>query len=478
MYARLIYLISLVLVVSLAGTVQAKSTYFRNNDPNDSLWSTEGNWDNGLPSLGDWAKIRGGEPGATIASDVGSVQKIAVGYDEGSSLTVVDGGRLHTDQDVVFGRNSDATLYMMGGLIDCSRDFEMGYNNPATAKITGGTILVGRDVELPKSGNGQETHIDLHGGTLIVGDDLAMSEGGTMDIRAGVMILDANVIDVVQGFVDSGWITAYNGDGTLVMDYDVTNPGQTTVTALHKFNPSPADGGIGAPGQLELSWTLPEDVIKVDVWFSNDIEKIFQEDPSALIVDQAKVTSVVVQTQVKTQYYWAVDTYVGDEVNDPSYGHVFQFLADNVPPEVDPGEDVVAWFENGSVDVTLAGAVIDSDPTTTLWTVVSQPDDPNNPDAAIADPAALNTTITLSALGEYVLQLEADDGEYQDADTLTINVYSDQCAAAQAQPGWTPSTADINLDCIVDQLDLDILTENWLKCNTLDCTDPEHDHSE
>ncbi len=115
----------------------------------------------------------------------------------------------------------------------------------------------------------------------------------------------------------------------------------------------------------------------------------------------------------------------------------------------------------------------DSDPTTSLWTVVSEPNDPNSPDAVIADSAALDTTITLSALGEYVLQLEADDGEYQDTDTLTINVYSDHCAAAQSLPGWQVMPGDINLDCVVDQTDLDILLEQWLNCNALEC--PEFD---
>jgi hypothetical protein len=122
--------------------------------------------------------------------------------------------------------------------------------------------------------------------------------------------------------------------------------------------------------------------------------------------------------------------------------------------------------------VTLAGTVTDADPTTTVWTVVSEPDDPNSPGAVIADAAAVNTSITLSALGEYVLQLQADDGEYQGADTLTINVFTDHCEAAQSLPDWVAIAGDLNFDCVVDQLDMDILTENWLGCNGLDCPDP------
>ena len=236
MYTRVIYLISVVLAVSLAGMVQAKDTQFKNADPGDSLWSTEGNWDNGLPTVGDWAKIRGGPPGATIASDIGEVLKIAVGYDEGSALTVVDWGSLTTEQDVVLGRNSDGALNMMGGTIECGRDLELGHNNPAVLNMTGGAIIVGRDVELPKGGNGQITHVDLLGGTLIVNDDLLMSDGGTMDITAGTLILDGDALATVQGFIDSGWLTAYSGSGTVQLDYDVINAGKTTVTAI----PEPA----------------------------------------------------------------------------------------------------------------------------------------------------------------------------------------------------------------------------------------------
>jgi hypothetical protein len=43
----------------------------------------------------------------------------------------------------------------------------------------------------------------------------------------------------------------------------------------------------------------------------------------------------------------------------------------------------------------------------------------------IADPAAEQTTMTVSAEGIYVLQLEANDGEYTSSDTLTINVHPD-----------------------------------------------------
>jgi len=122
--------------------------------------------------------------------------------------------------------------------------------------------------------------------------------------------------------------------------------------------------------------------------------------------------------------------------------------------------------------VALTGTVTDADPTTSVWTVVSQPDDPNSADAVIADAAALETTVTLSALGQYVLELQGDDGEYQATDTLTINVYSDGCEAAKSLPDYVPLVGDLDGDCDVDQDDLDLLMENWLKCVALGECDP------
>jgi len=469
MYTKLIYLISLVLAVSLAGMVQAKDTYFRNADPGDSLWSTPGNWDNGLPIVGDWAKIRGGTPGATIASDVGEVQKIAIGYDEGSVLTVVDGGSLTTDQDVVVGRNSDGTLNMKGGTIDC-RDLEMGYNNPAGLNMTGGTIIVGRNVELPKEVNGQTTHVALHGGTLIVNDNLLMGEGGTMDITAGTLIIDANLVSVVQGYIDSGWITAYDGQGTLNLDYSITNRDKTTLKAVHKLKPNPVDDGTAAVGELELSWTLPDpcvagELVLVDVYFTDDWEALYSfTDPAAIqVVSMKNVTSVVVQTQPKTRYYWAVDTYIGDP-NDPIFGPTFSFLA----LQVDAGPDLLTWLgDDGTRVKDLDATVTDEGAYTVQWTVISEPDDPNSPDAVIADPSAEDTSITLSVVGEYVLQLETFNGEYTSSDTVTINVYNDGCEAAKSLPDYVPFPGDVNGDCIFDQLDLDILNADWLEDNSL-----------
>jgi len=224
---------------------------------------------------------------------------------------------------------------------------------------------------------------------------------------------------------------------------------------------------------VELSWTLldpllPGMPVSVDVYFTDDLNLLEQfTDPASIqIVSKQNVTSVVVQTQPKTWYYWAIDTYHGPVIL-PVYGPIFTFFADNMPPKVDAGADVVTWLVDGVRTGNLDATVTDDgaiSPYTVQWTVVSEP---NEGAAVIETATAEDTNITLTALGEYVLQLEAFDGEYSGSDTVTINVYNDSCQAAQSLPDYEPLVGDLNEDCRVNEADMALLEENWLKDNSL-----------
>jgi hypothetical protein len=65
--------------------------------------------------------------------------------------------------------------------------------------------------------------------------------GGMMDIRAGTLVLNGNQMDYVLDLITAGLLTAYgtNGSGPDIQwqyDYNVRNPGKTTVSAI----PEPA----------------------------------------------------------------------------------------------------------------------------------------------------------------------------------------------------------------------------------------------
>jgi len=472
----MICLVSLVLVLGLVGDVQADDVDWTGDGP-DHLWSTPTNWATGtVPTSSDLAIINL-VPGPTIAANVDAVAEgILLGFGGSTGELTMDGGTLtfewgHIGED----DGGYGTINMNSGTITVVYGFTVGDWGSGTLNMIGGNFIVGDDFMIAGGSPTATGHVNLDGGTITAGyfamrDDEAAV--GTMDVRAGTLIIDGDELSLVQEFIDNGWITSYDGQGKPNLDYDVTTEGKTTLTATPLLKPNPSDGGLVAHGEVELSWTSPDpcvpgETVQVDVYFTDDWAALYSfVDPAAIqVVSMQNVNSVVVQTQPKTKYYWAVDAYLGgeDPNNNPVFGSIFSFVADNIPPEVDAGADVVTWLQAGAREGNLDAAVTDIDPYTVQWTVVSEPDDPNNPDAVIADPSTEDTSITLSAVGEYILQLEASDGEYTGSDTVTINVYNDGCQAAQSLPDYVPLPGDVNGDCVFDQLDLDILNEDWLK---------------
>jgi len=266
-----------------------------------------------------------------------------VGNNATGDMTV-DGGTLAVDGwiDIGRGASGDATLNMISGTINASNLFLAENGGSGTLNMTGGTIIFRGILMLGRSGPG---HVNLNGGVITTNDfNMGLDTGGvgTMDIAAGKLVINGDKLSLVQGYIDNGWITAYekNGksDGKLNLDYD-NESNQTTLSAIHNLNPNPVDGGIALPGEVELSWTLPDPCVPgqpvlVDVYFTDDYDALndFTNPDAIRIVSQQNVTSVVVQTQPKTRYYWAVDTYIGDP-NDPILGPIFSFYADNGFPE-------------------------------------------------------------------------------------------------------------------------------------------------
>jgi hypothetical protein len=208
--------------------------------------------------------------------------------------------------------------------------------------------------------------------------------------------------------------------------------------------------------------------VTVDVYFTDDLEALKNfTDPDAIrIVSNQGVSSVIVQTQPKTRYYWAIDTYYGPDIL-PVYGPIFSFFTDNQPPTVQFANSLLTtWLTDGTVDVNLDAIVTDDGVGYSVaWSVVSEP---NEGTTVIGDTAAEDTVVTLSETGKYVLQLEADDAEYTGSNTVTINVFADGCEAAKSLPDFQLIPGDINEDCVVDELDLAILEAHWLEGNALE----------
>jgi len=449
MFRKVICSVSFVLLLSLVGNVSADVSW--NDSTDDHIWSTPANWSTGaVPTSTDGYVRIGILPGPTIESEGALAAGIHLGIGGNAGELTVGGGTLTVD----------------GGA------FNLGYTGSGTLNMTGGAITLTNVLKIARDPTAIG-HVNLDGG-IISTNNFVMREKegsvGTMVVRAGTLIMNGDRLSLVQGYIDQGWIAAYDGNGTLNLDYDVTNEGRTTLSATHLLNPNPADGGEIPPGQVELSWTprdpcVPGQSVPVDVYFTDNLQALEQFlDPAVIrVVNKQSVTSALVQTQSKKRYYWAVDCYVGSP-SDPVFGPIFSFTADNLPPQVDAGADIATWLQDGVRTGNMDATVTDNDAYTMQWTVVSEP---NVGDAVIQAATSEDTTVTLSATGRYVLQLDASDGEYTASDAVTINVYNDSCEAAQSVPGYQPLTGDLNGDCQVDDLDLELLQENWLQDNSL-----------
>jgi hypothetical protein len=470
MIKKMVCLITLVLSLVMLNSASAQVKWTA--EGYDDLWSNPDNWDGDLVPT-DVNAVSIDSPANTLCIIEEGIEAVCetlrVGNGGATTYLKITGGSL-TAAGAYIGvddKNGHGVLNISGGLF-ATGGLQVGWEGTGTVNMTGGVIQLSNDLEVPgRTGTGT---VNLKGGIIYASDLQLTSDEGLLDITVGTLILDGNDIEAIQKYLNDKWLTAYDGQGKINMDYDVTNEGKTTVTATALLDPHPADNATIAPGEVVLNWTmldplLPGDTVTVDVYFTDNLDDLlyFTDPASITLISNQDATSVTVQTQSKTRYYWAIDSYVFPGAQ-PVYGPIFSFYVDNLPPRVNAGADIATWLEGDSRTGSLDATVVDEEATTVQWSVLSEP---NEGMAVIENTTAEDTNVTLSAVGEYVLELTATDGEYSGSDTVTINVYNDSCEAAQSLPGYVPIVGDLNGDCKVDEADKALLEENWLDDNSL-----------
>ena len=257
MCKKLIYFVSFVLVLSLVGDVQAATMTWTDAGPDD-LWSTLTNWDSGtVPTSNDKAQISM-LPGAIIANEGAVAKEVRIGVGDvgATGALTVDGGTLTEVRwfNIAHSNGTNGTLNMNSGAITVSDTLNVGRGGSSTLNMNGGTITVTGDFQIAL--NAESTgHVNLDGGIINAGNFVMRSKAGavgTMDVRGGTLIIDGDQFSTVQGYIDdpNGWITAYGGDGTLLLDYDVTNEGKTTLTAFKRILIVDPNGDIAAANAM------------------------------------------------------------------------------------------------------------------------------------------------------------------------------------------------------------------------------------
>lgn len=445
------YRVILVVIALLTSSVHAQtSNAYWTNGGGDQLWTNPANWDpQGVP-LGVHVFINSQfTPAPKITEDV-TANKVSIAWHsdnsrdvlgeltiEGGSLTMVPVGVLD-GQIVVSGSDwASGKLTIKDGTVSVPRDMDVSLRGRALVNMYGGLLDVEGDFRLSKRSTSDCT-VNLYGGVIDafnVDWTDSSSSFQTMNITGGKLVLEGNDGETIQEGIDKGFLFAYKGfvGGNIVVDYnEVSNV--TVVTATYSLAPRPADGSVLLPtDEVELGWTLPEhsipgQTVRADVYFTDDLQQItdFTDPASMQIMNRKSESSVIVETEIGKTYYWAVDTYIGG-ANDPVLGPIFSFTIEHAALAVNAGVDVLAVLQDGSVTGPLSGTVTgdgENQSATVKWTVVSEPDPVNAP-AIIADPTAVSTTITLTAVGEYEIQLEAFDGKQTKSDILTITVYDE-----------------------------------------------------
>lgn len=264
-----------------------------------------------------------------------------------------------------------------------------------------------------------------------------------------------------------------------------------------------SNGGTQAVGDQWLIFNLHHDVdldmIRLwnfnefipDVWDGTDrgvkdvdiyvsaIETTDPDDPCWVFVDSitfaraagSAVTDIsefqdcvatgvaMVKFDIQTNHAEAGDEWVGiAEVR-------FSGTITNSGPDVDAA-DLVTWMEGASATVTTQATLVDDEnpvPATLTWSQLTGPGV-----VQFSSTSILNPELTFDQIGEYELKLSANDTRFTDSVIVTVNVYTDSCTAAKADPEWEALDGDINADCEVNLLDVAMMAGNWLNGNYLE----------
>ncbi len=302
-------------------------------------WSEAGNWDSGVPTSSSQAAVDdSGGYSVVISSGVNAVASaIQTGWGGGavSHMTIEAGGTLALGNFLTIAQEAgtNATVTMSGGVIDAEGNISVGYSGTGVLNMTGGNVYIG-----PPAGgkslrigvnSGSNGHVNLHGGSITT-TGLTMRENGgvgTMDITAGTLIVNGQW-SASHNYFQNGWVTAYDGTGTLNFNYDAgTN--KTTITAQIQSAaslPNPANGAQGVSRGAILSWTGSAGATAHDVYLGTSFVDVNSASDPNVFPGRGRQDSNSFDPpgglEREVTYYWRIDEFDGSSV---SKGSIWNF---------------------------------------------------------------------------------------------------------------------------------------------------------
>ncbi len=304
----------------------------------DKLWDNPANWETGaVPTAGDEVYVdvpAAAAPNGPVIQD-GMEAKVSGLACEvaGEPTMTMTGGTLDVGSWIWWGdgANCHGTFTMTGGTITTGAEFELGWGGgEGTWIMTGGTVNA-KELVIPTA-TGRAGQLYLHGGAVNVGSDgLRMSPTGLIDITVGTLTLEGDLRAAIETFIRADQITAYAGAGRFDIDFDLRNPGLTTVTAIAPITEKayapldPADGQTDVYRDTNLTWVAGLYANTHDVYLGTafeDVNNATRANPLGALVSQGQETDTYDppgHLELGRTYYWRID-----EVNGPPDYTIFK----------------------------------------------------------------------------------------------------------------------------------------------------------
>ena len=262
------------------------------------------------------------------------------------------------------------------------------------------------------------------------------------------------------------------------------------------YDPVPADKSVGNAGITQLQWrNSPRlTLIKVNVYMSDVLEDLIElQDewgnntniPLTPVEKRIAANMTATQNSLSTlpitlpegdDIYWRVDT-VSTTPGDVNtfYGPVWKFSVSNAPPQVNAGNDLFRYLDEGTATINLSGVVTDDGlpvgaPVTCTWK-----DPEGNPLTTnvnqVGNVYTCTAQDTQTETGYYTYTLVADDTTGQNSDEVVVAVMETPCLAAKADPMYyvnVKNESDLTDDCFVTFKDFALAINSWKVCTALD----------
>jgi hypothetical protein len=297
---------------------------------------------NGTPTITiessseDWRAPDDGTGILNISGDPNIISMVDLrGADGAVSFFYINmsGGRLECQDDLMWGDQGGGELNLSGGSLIVGDNLDLGGlrggTEPITINMTDGSISVGGKLLAPGSASrAGKVRINLHGGVIDCDEfvhggsdggqdeappDPTFTDDWRLDIEQGTLKIRGDRKAAIDANVANDQITAYDGEGTVVVELI---DGNTVVTASppdpnRALNPYPPKGSTMVDPNVVLSWTPGASATEHLVFFGTTFQDVNTMTDPCATRPLGNETYYPGPLELETTYYWRVDANNG-----------------------------------------------------------------------------------------------------------------------------------------------------------------------